>query len=77
MVESWSERSTETLKARQVWGISWPLAVASRGGSGGKLSIQDFAHEGTCHGATKQKGSVCFQAKVYTVNAAEIARPGD
>ena len=29
------------------------------------------------YAATKQKGNVCFQAKVYTVNAAEIARPGD
>ena len=26
-------------------------------GVGGKFSIHDLAHEGACHGATKQKGS--------------------
>ena len=25
-------------------------------GGGGKLSIHELAHEGACHGATKQKG---------------------
>jgi len=44
-----------------------------------KTTFSEVRHlnKGAGEGATKQKGSVCFQAKVYTVNAAEIARPGD
>ena len=29
------------------------------------------------YAATKQKGNVCFRARVYTVNVGEVARPGD